>query len=345
MRLRTLGGITIALVVGCVVFIHPVRAIGPIVKITISPATVELSAGSSKAFTSQGQDASGATTDFTVNTVFTTTDPLGTVLAATYSPGKAGSWVVTATYNDLSADAQVTVTPGPVKEIAINPNSEPEYVMKGKTRTFTGEAFDAFNNAVDVAPIEWTIDGDIGSLTAINKTATRFTAKETGSGSLTAFSGDARSTIDIVVTKPVVTNTNANTNAATTNKNASANASNANSNTNSETIVPVNENTNASPSSTTSSSCKAWSRSVWLWIFIGYLVLLMLSLYPIRKMRLIWWWVAPLILTIAALWIYFQFRCYPVYPALPYLILLGGIIATSWYNWQRTAPPVQRLPM
>lgn len=350
MRTRILGGIA-ALVLGLVLSTDHAHAVGTIIKLTITPATAQLSAGSSQPLTVQGEDAAGAASDMTANAVFTTTDPLGTTKGSTYTAGKSGTWAVTATYNTLSATAEITVAPGPVAEITVNPNSAPEFIVKGSARTFKAVAYDAYNNIVTAGTIDWTADGGIGTIKQLDASSAQFSGAETGQGTITAYSAGVKTSVDVTVTNPPATNTNSSgTGAATTNANANQNTNvNTNASTNESTdapanasesvVAPVTENTDAASSA---SSCKAWSKSTWVWVYLGYVALLILSLYPIRRSRVAWWWIAPLALTVIALWAYFQFRCYPVYPALPYLILLTGIVATSWYNWQRTAtPPTQ----
>ncbi len=348
MRTRILGGI-VALVIGLGFWAPGARAVGPIVSLTISPSTADLSAGSSQSFTVQGKDAVGETADMTANAVFTTTDPLGNTAGQKYTAGKSGTWVVTATYNTLSATASVTVIPGPVAEISVNPNSSPEFLQKGKKRTFTGVTYDAFNNIVTAGTIDWTTDGGIGTITKLDASSASFSATDAGTGTVTAYSANVKESVDVTVTNPPATNTNANVNAndnanvaAPVNDNSNANLNentNAVGNVDDSTVAPTN-GTDTSPTAS-DSTCKAWSKSTWVWVYIAYLALVLGALVPIRKSRVRWWWVGPFLLTVAALWMYFQFRCYPVYPALPYLILLTGIVATSWYNWQRTASPQQ----
>lgn len=344
MRTRILGGI-VALVIGLGLRIPSAQAVGPIVSLSISPMSADLSAGSSHAFTVQGKDAAGAAVDMTANSVFTTTDPLGTMTAQLYTAGKSGSWVVTASYSTFSASASVTVSAGPITELSVNPNSNPEYLVKGKKRTFTGVAYDTYNNIVAAGTIDWATDGGIGTVTKLDASSASFSATDAGRGTVTVYSGNVKTTVDITVTEPPVVNTNANSNTnanvnTTVNNtvNASENA-NVNENVNDSTIAPAT-NTETT-SSNTESSCKAWSKSTWAWVYIGYLALVLFSLYPIRKSRVQWWWIGPFALTVVALWVYFQFRCYPVYPALPYLILFTGIAATSWFNWQRTGTSTQ----
>ncbi len=343
MRTRILGGM-LALITGCLMLAHTAQAIGPIVGITIAPTDPLVAAGTAQSFTVTGRDAAGVTADLTANTVFTTTDPLGTITANAYTAGKSGNWVVTGNYNDLTADAKVAVVPGTLDEIIINPNSSPERLAVGSSRSFTAEAFDANNNVIREAEFQWTTTDGIGTVSKVTATTTKLTATTVGEGTLVARIGETTASIKVAVTAaPVVTtntNANANTNVnAVTNTNAGSNV-NAAANTDTDISAPTEDSTNENVNTTAAedtSSCKGWSRAAWVWLFIGYVILLVGGLYPIRKSRPSWWWAVPLVLTVAIIWLYYQFRCYPLFPAYPYLTLLAAITVMSWYNWQQPA--------
>lgn len=336
MRTRLAGGL--AALIMTLGLAASVQAVGPITSLTITPTEARVIAGTTQNFTVQGRDASGVTTDLTANAVFSSTDPTGKVAANNYTSGRAGQWRVVASYHNVTAQAQITVTPGPVIELTINPNSNPEYVVNGTSRSFSAEAFDAFDNKVSTVAVQWSVEGNVGTIKSTSDTAARFTAAREDAGRVIARSGEITTSVDVTVTKAVMPNANINARGnVNPNQNSNANVSGETGST------ATNGNSNAAdtnksvPATTELSSCQAWPKSSWIWLFVAYLVLLVLSLYPIRATRPAWWWVGPLIVTIAALWLYFQYRCYPVYPALPYVILLTGIVAASWYNWQRAS--------
>ncbi|MBI4092652.1 MAG: hypothetical protein HY420_01880 [Candidatus Kerfeldbacteria bacterium] len=338
MRQRILGGIAVLIVV--LLTASAATAIGPITSVAISPSAQSLAAGASQTFTVQGQDANGATADLTANSTFTTTDPRGFMTANVYTAGTAGAWVVSANYNNLSAEAKVTVTPGEIKELVVNPNSLPEYMQNGESRTFMAEAFDGFNNPIKDFSVQWSLEGKIGTITALNNDRAKFTATDVGKGRVLAKSGNETALVDVAVTKspepPALVNVNTNT-TPQTNANGNTNASPVVDETNLTADANANENTNAGVTAEPT-ICTGWTKTSWVWIFILYVVLLALSLAMIRTSRPPWWWVAPFILTVGALWIYFQYRCYPVYPAWPYLVLLVAIIGASWFTWRRGGP-------
>lgn len=337
MLTRILGGITFLAVL--MVGGHSAAAVGAIVNITISPSTVSVAAGSTQAFTVEGVDANGAKADLTTNSVFTTTDPRGTVKTNVFTGGKTGERVVTANYNNLTASATITVTPGTIADLTVNPNSGPERLSNGETLIFRAEAFDSFDNVVKDFTVSWSVEEKIGTMTSAEKNTATFTATKEGNGRVVARSGDESASVDVAVEKaPLASNANVNASTTIQNVNQSTNASTT-TNTNAPTLITEETATNTQPETTTTTKpCTPRQRSSWIWFYVGYVVLLALSVYPIRKSRVSWWWIGPLALTVLALWFYFQYRCYPVFPALPYLIILAGIIAASWYNWQRTEP-------
>lgn len=337
MRTRFIGGIA------ALVFLFGLQtaasAIGPIVSIEISPSTTSVTAGTKTTFTVVGKDAGGATADLTANSTFTINDAKGTLATNAYTAGAVGTTTVRAKYDTLTADATVTVTPGVIAEVVINPNSEPERIENGKSRNFLADAFDAYNNPVTSFTVDWSVEGGIGTITSTARDTAKFIASTNGNGRVVAKVGDVKGFVDVVVAKSVIitnTNANANTNTAVTNVNINRNSdaanANANINENGNVNAPANTNT-ATEESTT--ACRAWSRMAWSWMYVAYLGLLAVSLWMVRRTKPTWWWVAPFLLTVAALWVYFQFRCYPIFPGLPYLILLAAVIGASWYTWQR----------
>lgn len=342
MRKRILGGI-IALCAVAMAAPWSVRAVGPITGITVAPAERTILSGTSLPFTVQGKDVDGVTADLTTNATFSVTDPSGLMTANTYNAGKVGKWVVTAHYSTLSADTVITVAPGMVNELIVNPRSEPEYLALGASRYFTVEGFDASNNEVTELTAKWSIEGSIGVVDTTSGPTVKFTGTKNGSGRLVAQSGDLMSAVSITVQPapaPIVTNTNAEpintTNKVVTKNVAPDEPANTNTtNVNTDIAAPVA----AAADDSSGSTCAAWPRASWIWVTIAYAILLGAALGFAVKARPSWWWIAPLALTVATLWVYFQFRCYPVYPGLPYVVLLMGIVGASWYNWKRSEPP------
>lgn len=338
MKTRILGGI--ASLVMTLSLTQAAHAVGPITSVALSPTSADVKAGLTATLTLSGRDADGATADETANARFSTTDPLGNMNGNVYTAGKAGTWTVTGTYNGLTAEATVMVTPGALHDLVVNPDSNPEFVTAGEKQQFTATGFDAFNNRLSDISVTWSITGDIGSVDTKKSESTTFIASQPGSGKLTATSGSISQSVALTVDAArATTAANANLNAGTT----AVPLTNQSVNTNTSSDVGTNVNapavTETKEESTTDDQCKGWSRSAWIWLFLAYAAATFSGLWLIRSPRRSWWWAIPLFLTIVSLWLYFQYRCYPVYPGLPYLTILTGIAAATWYNARSTSAP------
>ncbi|MBI3572597.1 MAG: hypothetical protein HY092_00150 [Candidatus Kerfeldbacteria bacterium] len=249
-------------------FTHLSLAAGPAKHITLAPTSVTLNTDQTQVFTVTATDANGATTDVSSQATFSTNDPRGSFTGPTYQPGAVGTWTIQATYQSFSANATATVTVGSVKDIQINPNSDPETVNLNSKKNFTAQAFDGHSNAITNPTFTWSVSGTIG---IVDQSGT-FTAKNLGTGKVTASSGAVTGQVTIVVSQtPVVANTNAvtnvnraankNTNAA---KNANVNPANINANHNVNTIVP----TTPASTSTQNESLQCTTLRPWVWVLI-----------------------------------------------------------------------------
>ncbi|MEW6097031.1 MAG: CARDB domain-containing protein [bacterium] len=93
---------------------------GTITALSIEPQTAILTSDGSLTLTAVAQDNDGNTWTTTQETTFTEDDPLGTMSANIYYPGKVGTWTITGTYSTLVATATVTVTPGAFTKFTID---------------------------------------------------------------------------------------------------------------------------------------------------------------------------------------------------------------------------------
>ncbi len=244
-------------------------------KITIDPTAASVPSGHTVSFVVKAVDANGSSTDVTGQTVFSTNDPKGTLTGATYMAGQAGSWTIQAAYQSFVTTAAVTVTPGSIAEIEINPNSDPEIIFTGTSKKFTARAFDARSNEIPGVNFVWSVAGSNGTVSSSGV----FAATTVGTGKIQAQANGVTGQVSVdVEPAPVATTntstTNANTNThLTTNTNSSVNqntnaaAVNSNANTNSVS----NTNTTAAPVTTTTpcTSLKPW---VWTLILIIFLI-------------------------------------------------------------------------
>lgn len=252
-------------------------AASPTTSIALTPATVTLNADQSQTFVVTATHADGTTADVTSGSGLSNDDPLGSMTGSTYHPGKVGAHTIQATFQSFKATATVTVTPGAVAEIVINPNTDPEQTYIGRTQKFTATLYDSHSNVVTGTAVTWSVIGDVGT---IDKNGV-FTPTTVSTGKIQAKVGYIVGEVAVQVnqalptnTNTVVTSTTANTNAATnknTNATKNANVGNANSNRNTNAAtVNATKNTNVSSASqsTTATTTKCTTLKTWVWVII-----------------------------------------------------------------------------
>ncbi len=103
-------------------------------------------------------------------------DQLGRVFSDNrFLAQKAGSGHVRLIAGEASAQAAVTVVPGPIARVVVKPKSA---VLKaGEKQAFTAAGFDSQGNRLDIAPV-WSVDGGIGKIEESGK----FLATTVGAG-------------------------------------------------------------------------------------------------------------------------------------------------------------------
>ncbi|HVL89167.1 MAG TPA: S8 family serine peptidase [Actinomycetota bacterium] len=123
---------------------------GPLASIRLSPATATVSAGQSQSYTVEGFDSVGNSLgDVTAATTLSITG--GTCSGASCSSTQAGDRVVTATYQGKTANATLTVTPGPLASMTIAPSSSA--ITAGASQAYMVTGADAYGNSLgDVTP-------------------------------------------------------------------------------------------------------------------------------------------------------------------------------------------------
>lgn len=308
--------------------INPVQAAES--TFSLAPVNPEVASGSTIELSAWLNNGSSQAQEVTAYTSFSQTDPLGSLTGTVYRAGQAGQWTITARYGDRSAATSVTVVPGPVNHLAVNPNSQPETITVNNNQVFTAMAYDAQNNIISPVAVTWRLEGLVGTIDSSG----RLSATNSGSGKVIAESNGVSASVDVAV-RAVAANTNqSNVNSAAVNANATANA---NANTNS---VAVNESANSQatdqtaetvPAATetkTTDACTALAWWWWLIFLIAYLALLYGYYFLIRGNRNRWWWLLPLLLTGAAVWLYYGVRCESVATWFPWVTVIGGLILT-----------------
>jgi len=280
---------------------------GGVASIEISPVNGEVKAGESLTLRLTAKDSAGLTWDISPNAYFQINDPRGSLKNNKYLAGKIGTWNLSVTYGNFSAKTTVKVLPGNLATIIINPNSKPEIIDLGATRTFNAQGFDKMNNLLTGLLFTWSQEDDLGD---INQKGV-FTAKDTGEGkiiaSLNGVSGFSAIKVKEKTLLPAAANTtNTNTARPTTAVNTNANDNN-NSNVNGQ--VAGVETAAAAETTETKDECKTLAWYWWVLIMLAFFAVLILYYFLIRKSKGGWWWIFPLILIAGVVWLYYQYSC------------------------------------
>lgn len=231
--------------------------------ITLTPGTTTVASGHALTFVVSTVDSTTSSSDVTSASALSTNDPSGTISGATYTGGKVGSWTVQASYQSFVATATVTVTPGDVAEVVVNPNSDPEVILTGTKKRFSAQAFDRSSNIIDGATFTWSVIGPVGSIDDSGV----FTPSTVGTGKVQAMVGTVTGQVAVSIQQAPVSNTN--TSVTTTNT-----TTNQNTNTTKNTNMSVS-NTNTSKSTatnTSTSTCTTLKTWVWTLILVVFLV-------------------------------------------------------------------------
>lgn len=287
MRMQKLGILTlVAVLAGWLLGPALTHAADTVTSITVTPASVTLTADDSQTFTVNAVNQSNVSSDVTNASVLSHNDPLGSLSGATYHAGQVGTWTIQASYQGKTATATVTVTAGALKELSINPNSNPEYVTLATKSHFSVQGYDAHSNKVDGITSVWTVQGDIGTIDQNGL----FSASKVGTGKIVVTSGSIAGEIPVVV-KEAEPASNANTNSATntnraanTNGNQSANQNvNSTANTNA-TVTNTNAEKNENSVEETS-ECKTLATWLWVMILIAFLIgiAILYALVPVMR--------------------------------------------------------------
>lgn len=293
-------------------------AASPITKIAIEPASVSITADQTLTVKVTATAADGTTTDITSGSTLSQNDPNGKIANSTYTPGKAGSWTIQASFQSFVASATVTVTPGAVQEVVINPNSEPEQTYLGTNATFVATVYDAHNNLITGQTVTWSVIGEVGT---IDKNGV-FTPKKIGTGKVQATVDEVIGQVSVVTLAAIVTNTNS---AAATNQNAKANQ---NTNTTSNVNGTTNTNVNADTNTDTSSTCTTLKPWLWTLILVAFLAAVA-ALYMFVPLSKIWPAVAALLAAGVLAYVQRQQAC-AGQPWWAWVITIGTIALTAF---------------
>ncbi len=129
-------------------------SIGKIVAMTVAPIGAEITADDTVQFVATGYDADMNSMTLDVNWTVCCGGSISS--NGTYDAVEAGTWTVTAQYGNISKSATITVLPGALAMIDVQPYIQT--VALGGTIVFSAEGFDADGNAVSIVP-QWTVSG------------------------------------------------------------------------------------------------------------------------------------------------------------------------------------------
>jgi hypothetical protein len=320
--------------------VHGAQAAGNPVRLTMTPETTIVESGKTVTFNVTGIDGAGESRDVTVYSSFNTDDPYGSMAKNVYTAGKEGSWTVTATMAGLSATSKVTVIPGPLATLVINPDSAPEILSPNGHRTFSALAYDSQNNRLLAPEVLWSVEGNIGTVDQDG----RFTASRIGTGILRVQgANNVTDAITIKVRESAVpedsgttTSTNANTgntNSPAANANGNTNSAAANTNANGETGEEPQITESATASSAT--TCESFSTTEWSLLLLAYAILVVGFYAAMRTNASSWWWLPTALLTAGGLWLFSDRRCDSTYAWWPYALLGIGVALSAVYLWLR----------
>lgn len=281
---------------------------GGIISVNLTNLSAKVKAGESFALTLMAEDKEGNTWDVSEYALFLVNDPRGMIEKNIYLPGKIGTWEIEAAYGNYSSETKIEVVPGTVSRIEINPNSQPEIINLNEKKTFNATAFDKMNNLVEAAEFIWSQQGELGEIDQVGV----FEATDTGLGHVIATSGNVSATIEIEVrektTLPALTPETENTSPANANPAVPSPEENEESaDQKEEGQVAGLETAQAEETNLEKEETKNLTWYWWLMILIAYLAVMILYYFAVKKSKSGWWWFFPLVLTIAAFWIYFEY--------------------------------------
>ncbi|HLF07073.1 MAG TPA: M28 family peptidase, partial [Thermoplasmata archaeon] len=151
---------------------------GGVASISVEPAQVTVRSDQTAQFKAIGRDASGNSLG---EVAVTWTAENGEIdSAGLFTPQKTGTWAISAAYQQISGAASVTVTPGPLGSLELEPRQATLKV--GEKKKYSFFANDSKGNPIPGLPVTVGTEPDLGDFAADGT----FTAKTAGSGKVKA---------------------------------------------------------------------------------------------------------------------------------------------------------------
>jgi PKD repeat protein len=310
---------------------------GPAVRLRLTPAETTVDADTDVGFSAVASDTVGTEWDVTTTSTFSTDDPRGSFDGTVFRPGAIGTWTIQADYGGLLATATVTVTPGAVARIVVNPSSDPEEVPAGSRRVFTADGFDADSNPVAPLPVDWTVGGGVGTITSQGT----FTASGEGNGAVLARYGGVvgSSRVTVLPKAAAIAET-----PPPTKRISAASTGTAGEVLGTQTEEPPAPETTTEAPDSNAACTNALHWWGWLLILLGYYLVVVGVMYATRRVAGYVFWILPLALTAAVLWTFFRYRCDTFYPWFPWLTIIGGLIIALFRPLPPEPPPASPAP-
>jgi hypothetical protein len=155
---------------------------GPVTRLQVIPRSLDLASGSTMQFRALGYDAYDNMQE--VAATWSLAGDIGSMTPnGALTAGAKGQGQVMARFADLSNQVEVTVVPGPVRQLLLSPRRA-ELPATSLQRFTAG--LDAGGNARDVT-VRWAVTQDLGSLDRTGQ----FTAMHAGAGTVVAYTPDA----------------------------------------------------------------------------------------------------------------------------------------------------------
>ncbi len=165
--------------------------LGQITRVEIEPNPLELKAGDRVQLRAIGFDAHDNAADVAVTWVLD--GDIGTLTeTGELTAGQAGAGRVSAQLEQLHAVADVTVAPGAVHRLELQPAQA--QVASTMTQTFSATGYDIAGNETP-ADVEWAMSAKIGTIDQDG----HFTGTQVGSGTLVAYASGIVATADLTV--------------------------------------------------------------------------------------------------------------------------------------------------
>ncbi|ETX00549.1 MAG: hypothetical protein ETSY1_10900 [Candidatus Entotheonella factor] len=165
---------------------------GKIARLHIEPSALDLKSGEQAHLRAFGFDAYGNATDIDVTWMLE--GEVGHLTAhGAFHAERVGTGRVMAQLGDLQAAIEVTVAPGAVQRLELEPVQA--QVASTTTQMFVAKGYDVADNEVPV-DVQWAMSSEIGTIDQNGQ----FTGTQVGKGTLVAYVSGVVATADLVVT-------------------------------------------------------------------------------------------------------------------------------------------------